>query len=317
MKVQKLCLCFALPKRLLQYHYPISSKKPDTKPTIPRPSTIISMSTTTSHDDDSVTTCSSRLLVSLSDRLAQHDCSTALSSTWSTKPELGRLILASQSPRRREILDMMGLVNRYKVEPSPLDESQLQTYLLSQRPLLSSKDYPRRLAEAKAEALAHAHQEHQHGQHGDDVDDDDDDLNTPTFYLGSDTIVELDESILEKPRDKEDAQRMLTMLSGRQHRVHTGVALYRLFQGDVSLVESFTDSTTVTFATLGLDDITAYIESGEPLDKAGSYGIQGIGGQFVTSIQGDYFTVMGMPMHRTSRMLALALQGEAHRAAKR
>jgi septum formation protein len=221
--------------------------------------------------------------------------------------------LASQSPRRREILDMMGLVNLYKVEPSPLDESQLQTELLQRQQSLSSKDYTRRLAEAKAEALAQAHQE-RHSRHD---DDDDRKHDIPTFFLGSDTIVELDENILEKPQNEKDAQRMLTMMSGRQHHVHTGVALYRLFEGDISLVNSFTDTATVTFATLGQDDISAYIASGEPMDKAGSYGIQGIGGQFVTSIQGDFFTVMGMPMHPTSRMLALALQGEAIRTSER
>jgi septum formation protein len=207
---------------------------------------------------------------------------------------------------------MMGLVNRYKVESSPLDESQLQTNLMQRQELLSSKDYTRHLAEAKAKALALVHQEKRSQYNAND-----DVHSLPTLYLGSDTIVELDDNILEKPQDKEDAKRMLNMMSGRQHHVHTGVALYRLFQNEISLVESFTDSATVTFATLGSDDIAAYIASGEPMDKAGSYGIQGIGGQFVTSIQGDFFTVMGMPMHQTSRMIALALRQKTNRPAKK
>jgi septum formation protein len=311
MKVQNLLLSFVLSKRSLS-PFPFSNQYRDTTTTLPQSSTILYISMSPSDDDGAATICSSQLLVSISDRLAHNNLKSDMSPpALSTKPPLGQLVLASQSPRRREILDMMGLANFYKVEPSPLDESQLQTDLLQQRQSLSSKDYTRRLAEAKAEALALSHQEQQRSQYHKD-----DDHNIPIFYLGSDTIVELDEHILEKPKDEEDAQRMLTMMSGRQHHVHTGVALYRLFHGDISLVESFTDTATVSFATLGRDDITAYVASGEPMDKAGSYGIQGIGGQLVTSIQGDFFTVMGMPMHQTSRMLALALQKEADRLTK-
>lgn len=196
----------------------------------------------------------------------------------------------------------MGLQNCYKVEPSPLEESQLQAELMQQQ--LSSKEYTRRLAEAKAKALAQAHATAQH----DNVDNEN--TSIPTYYLGSDTIVELDDNILEKPKDVADAKRMLCLMSGRQHHVHTGVALYRLFQRDISMVGSFTDTATVTFCVLGEADVDAYIASGEPMDKAGSYGIQGIGGQFVTSLQGDFFTVMGLPMHQTSRMVAMALLQE-------
>jgi len=209
-----------------------------------------------------------------------------------------KLILASQSPRRREILDMMGLTEskEYLVETSPLDESKLQVEL--GREQLTSVEYTRRLAEAKAHALAEAHAA--------------DGTNTAiAYYLGSDTIVELDESILEKPKDTQDAKRMLNLLSGRQHHVHTGVALYRLDgENEIALVESFVDTARVTFTTLTGEDIDAYIISGEPMDKAGSYGIQGIGGQFVKEISGDFFTVMGLPMHRTSKLVSKALQAE-------
>lgn len=277
------------------------------------------------------TTTGQSLLVSLSEEL---DCDPA-----STKAQL---ILASQSPRRREILDMMGLSEgkEYVVEPSPLDESKLQVELAAEK--LSPVEYTRRLAEAKALALAEA----QCGQITN--------AEKPRYYLGSDTIVEIDDSILEKPKSEEDAKRMLNSMSGRKHRVHTGVALYRLGSSDSGdaekpvLLDSFTDTARVTFTDLTEEDIDAYVRSGEPMDKAGSYGIQGrwhvflslaasnlsrfffffvsptsflltnlfqyyssgIGGQFVTEISGDFFTVMGLPMHKTSKLIAKALQAE-------
>jgi len=212
------------------------------------------------------------------------------------------LILASQSPRRREILGMMGLSEgkEFVVEPSPLDESKLQVALAKEK--LSPIEYTRRLAEAKALALAEAHNTETTPK--------------PRYYLGSDTIVEIDDSILEKPKDAEDAKRMLTSMSGRKHRVHTGVALYRLGSNETGvadhpkLLDSFTDTACVTFTEITPEDIEAYVQSGEPMDKAGSYGIQGIGGQFVTEISGDFFTVMGLPMHKTSMLIAKALQAE-------
>ncbi|KAG7344218.1 Maf-like septum formation family protein [Nitzschia inconspicua] len=299
MKFPRLLLSLACPKRAFLL-YPFSS----TSTASPFRSTILcAMSTSTSQHN----AASSQLLVSLSYRLARTDDDGNRAAFDSNRPKpLGRLVLASQSPRRREILDMMGLSNCYEVEPSPLDESQLQADLVQRQ--LSSKEYTLRLAEAKAQALAQAHIVDNKKTTNENNDDDAD---IPIFYLGSDTIVELDEKILEKPKDKADAKRMLTMMSGRQHHVHTGVALYRLYQQDIQLVGSFTDTATVTFCKLGENDIDAYIASGEPMDKAGSYGIQGIGGQFVTAIDGDFFTVMGMPMHQTSRIVAMALLQES------
>jgi len=240
------------------------------------------------------------LLVSLRNKL---DCEP-------TSTEKPSLILASQSPRRREILGMMGLVEgkEYLVEPSPLDESQLQVEL---RGNVSPIEYTRKLAEAKAFALAEAHASQSGGER-------DNNNNKVRYYLGSDTIVELNESILEKPKDKEDAKRMLRSMSGCEHHVHTGVALYRLGSDSDSnsdsstptLLDSFTDTACVMFTDLTEEDIDAYILSGEPMDKAGSYGIQGIGGQFVTEISGDFFTVMGLPMHKTSKLIANALRVE-------
>ena len=187
---------------------------------------------------------------------------------------------------------MMGLQNRYRVTPSPLDESLLQQQLRDIEPI----EYTRTLALEKAMALAqslatstsatfaHHHQQQQPAT---------------TLVLGSDTIVAYDGHILEKPVDEADAVRMLETLQGNRHSVHTGVALVKVQQRqqqqhegkDVTLVEAFTDTAQVTFATLSTNDIASYVATGEPMDKAGSYGIQGIGGQLVTSIEGDFFTV--------------------------
>mmetsp|Transcript_18690 Transcript_18690/g.24077 ORF Transcript_18690/g.24077 Transcript_18690/m.24077 type:complete len:241 (+) Transcript_18690:182-904(+) len=211
-----------------------------------------------------------------------------------------RLILASQSPRRREILDMMGLAGRFDVMPSPLDETLVQQRLRQQSETASVDpiEYTRTLAEEKAKALAETL----------------DSIERTTLVLGSDTIVDLEGVILEKPVDERDAKNTLSRLSGRQHYVHTGVALYAVTKSkygagiECSKVVSFVDAATVTFAELTPADINAYVATGEPMDKAGSYGIQGIGGQLVERVEGDFFTVMGLPMHRVSRELSKAMQ---------
>lgn len=193
-----------------------------------------------------------------------------------------RLILASQSPRRREILDMMGLQNLFETIPSPLDEDSVAASLEKDDPI----EYTRHLAEQKALALANSIS-----------------LSNPTLVLGSDTIVAYSNKILEKPVDKQDAIRMLKELQGNQHMVHTGVALV----DGMTLVDSFTVTANVRFAELSDADIEAYVNTGEPMDKSGAYGIQGIGGQIVESIDGDFFTVMGLPMRQTSQALARAI----------
>jgi len=198
-----------------------------------------------------------------------------------------KLLLASQSPRRREILDMMGLQNRYTHQPSPLDEEALQLELAEQE--ITPKDYAKVLAERKAEAMGAS----MPSTNREDI----------TLIIGSDTIVDLDGHIMNKPVDEADAHDMLSKLSGNWHQVHTGVAVYCGTQ----LMFSFTDTTSVKFANLSKKDIQSYIATEEPLDKAGSYGIQGIGGQLVEEITGDYFTVMGLPMHRLSRELSKAI----------
>jgi septum formation protein len=207
-----------------------------------------------------------------------------------------RLVLASQSPRRTEILEMMGLAGRFTAIPSPLDEEKLQVEL-SQREI-TPPDYARILAERKAHAYGAAA-----------VDSTNESV---TLIIGSDTIVDFDGHIMNKPSNAEDANRMLSMLSGNWHQVHTGVAVYAVDtmkpdSTEPKLMFSFTDTAKVKFSSLTETDIKAYIDTKEPFDKAGSYGIQGIGGQLVERIEGDFFTVMGLPMHRLSRELTDAL----------
>lgn len=190
-----------------------------------------------------------------------------------------RLILASQSPRRVEILEMMGLRGRFDVTPSPLNETALQAKLVQEK-VTNPAEYTRILAEEKARALAELLLQSSTAEQ-------------ITLVLGSDTVVDIDCQILEKPKDQADAKRMLKRLSGAQHSVHTGVALYRVIPGEteVRLVDSFTEEATVTFSMLSEKTIEAYIATGEPMDKAGSYGIQGVGGQLVQKVDGDFFTV--------------------------
>jgi septum formation protein len=194
-----------------------------------------------------ITTEASCLLVSVIDRIGSEEGCV-------------RLVLASQSPRRREILDMMGLRGKYTTTPSPLNETALQQQLLAQKDI-SSIEYTQRLAEAKAQALAEAQAFT---------------ITSPTLYLGSDTIVEYNERIMEKPRDAQQAKEMLRTLSGKEHQVHTGVAIVRVeVGGSMSLITSFVDTAQVTFTELTDTDIEAYVLTGEPMDKAGGYGIQG------------------------------------------
>ncbi len=179
------------------------------------------------------------------------------------------LILASQSPRRREILHMLGFSPVCR--PARADET-----LPPDTPPDAAVEL---LARRKAAAVLQT-------------------AGPEDVVLGSDTVVALDGAILGKPRDRADAVRMLRLLSGRDHRVYTGVAL--LSQGK-SLV--FHDVADVTFYPLSQREITQYVATGEPGDKAGAYGIQGRGSALVRGIRGDFFTVMGLPAGRTVRAL--------------
>lgn len=221
--------------------------------------------------------------------------------TTSTPTTKLRLMLASQSPRRREILDLMGLSGRYKAQPSPLDEEALQIELAERKNDYTPQWYALELAERKAHAMAITLLPQNYTNNDDDV--------KITLVIGSDTIVDLDGEIMNKPTNGADAYTMLKNLSGKWHKVHTGLAIYvvgakHIIGHDVFLMESHTDTASVKFANLTDSDIHAYIATKEPMDKAGSYGIQGVGGQFVERLEGDYFTIMGLSMHRLGKELA-------------
>lgn len=179
------------------------------------------------------------------------------------------IYLASGSPRRRELLTLLGVP--FEVLSSPIVEQR--------QPLEIPRGYVRRLALEKALAGVAIAPE-------------------PRPVLGADTIVLLDDLILEKPRDASDAARMLAALSGRRHRVMTAVALADMHH---RLCDSVV--TEVTFRQLSEQDIHRYIASGEPMDKAGAYGIQGLGGAFVRAINGSYHGVVGLPLVETSELL--------------
>ena len=175
-----------------------------------------------------------------------------------------KLILASRSPRRAEILRSVGWP--FEVVVADIDETRNDGE--------APRDYVRRLSLAKATVVASK------------IDE--------GFVLGADTTVAIDNHILEKPIDADDARRMLKLLSGRWHEVLTGVALVRRGQEREPAVAI--ETTKVRFAELSDAEIDWYVLTGEPLDKAGAYGIQEKAALFIEEIQGDYFNVMGLPI---------------------
>lgn len=187
-----------------------------------------------------------------------------------------KLILASGSPRRREILTWAGLP--FEVFVSDADES------LDGNP--SPDEAVKLISAKKADAVRAAHPEFQ---------------NYGTLILAADTVVDLDGEVFGKPRDRADAERMLRAMSGREHLVHTGVTLICGPEGGKRV--SSCESTKVRIAELSDSDIDWYISSAEPYDKAGSYAIQGLFSRFVSGIEGDYFNVMGLPIHRVMNLL--------------
>jgi septum formation protein len=179
------------------------------------------------------------------------------------------VVLASASPRRRDLLDLIGV--RHTVRPADVDESLRVGEL--------PETYAERLARAKAETLIA--------------------LNPEAMIIGADTIVVIDDSVLGKPQDIGDAERMLGILSGRSHTVMTAVAVNYLGR-TVSAVEMV----DVTFRPLGEEEIRNYVATGEPMDKAGAYGIQGYGATIVRRIDGDYFAVMGLSLVKLVALMA-------------
>jgi len=190
------------------------------------------------------------------------------------------LVLASASPRRQELLKNAGI--EFAVRPANIPEIRLSSE--------SPREFAERMAREKARAIwndalsAHRLQRTQKGG--------------ATFVLGADTIVVVDDELLGKPRYEEDAVRMLRLLSGRKHSVITGVCLL----GD-GFEDVRSQATSVYFTQLTEAEIQRYIGSGEPMDKAGAYGIQGTASQWISRIEGDYNNVVGLPVDLVLRML--------------
>lgn len=183
------------------------------------------------------------------------------------------LILASGSPRRRELLTQLGF--KFSQCGSDIDESV--------KPEEAPSTYVLRLAEQKALHVFNNLTDEQKRQ---------------TFVLGSDTSVICDDKILGKPESEAHCIDMLSLLSNRQHHVLTAIALVGKDKVQRELV-----TTMVTFKALSTDEIKAYWRTGEPQDKAGAYGIQGIAGQFVMGIKGSYSAVVGLPLYETANLL--------------
>ncbi len=181
---------------------------------------------------------------------------------------MSQLILASGSPRRREILSRLGF--EFEVRPVNIDEQRLAGE--------SALAYVERLARAKASA----------------------DVRSGELVLAADTIVELDGELLGKPRAAEEAAAMLRRLSGRRHTVSTGVAVA---DADRDTLAHEVVTTAVSFRRLSDDEIDWYVASGEPMDKAGAYAIQGLGSFFVEGIDGNYSNVVGLPVPAVHALL--------------
>ncbi len=180
-----------------------------------------------------------------------------------------RVVLASQSPRRRDLLDLVGIA--HEVMPADVDESV--------RAGEGAHDYTERLAREKARVIAARVPE--------------------AVVIAADTTVVVDGEILGKPADAAEARAMVRRLSGRSHLVMTGIAVAR-----GTRVVSAVEEVGVTFRALTEDEIARYVATGEPMDKAGAYGIQGWGATIVERVDGDYFSVMGLGLRRVVALLA-------------
>ncbi len=179
-----------------------------------------------------------------------------------------RVVLASSSPRRQQLLDLIGIA--YEVRPANIDET------------MRAREVPRRHAERLAREKATK------------IATRDPDLIT----IGADTVVVINRKVLGKPRDEAEAIHMLSQLSGREHTVITAVAVAR-----GKKLRSAIEEVRVKFRRLHDDEIKAYVATGEPMDKAGAYGIQGYGATIVECIEGDYFAVMGLPLARLTSLM--------------
>ena len=186
--------------------------------------------------------------------------------------KLPKLILASASPRRAEILRAVGW--EYEKQIADIDETELADE--------TPEDYVRRLAQEKAVSVAKSY--------------------TDALILGADTIVVIENQIIGKPKNFDDARRMLKLLSGNWHEVLTGVALVKIAAGDWQ-TKVDVQHTRVKFAELSEAEIEFLVEKGAPLDKAGAYAVQAQAALFIEQIQGDYWNVVGLPINLVFRLL--------------
>ncbi len=188
------------------------------------------------------------------------------------------LILASASPRRQELLQL--ITTEFEIHTKDTDESLPEG--------IAPVDAVQQLALRKALAVA---QDFPHD-----------------IVIGADTVVAVDNRLLGKPKDAQDAAAMLQLLSGRRHFVYTGVALiYPAGQ------QVFYQQTGVDFTILSPEEIARYVKTGEPMDKAGAYGIQGLGALLIEGIQGDYYNVMGLPVSALNKALGTLKQGNVEK----
>lgn len=182
-----------------------------------------------------------------------------------------RMILASGSPRRKELLGM--ICDEFEVIVSDCEE--IVTSIVPE-------EVTQELSRQKAEAVASGKYD-----------------TADAIIIGADTVVSIGQEILGKPKDREDAWQMISMLSGKEHQVSTGITLIQTDEaGKILQHKSFVETTRVRVVALTQEEIKAYIDTDEPYDKAGAYGIQGLFGKHIEGIEGDYNNVVGLPVHR-------------------
>lgn len=186
--------------------------------------------------------------------------------------KMNKVILASQSPRRKELLSMLGI--EYEAIPADINEQ-----------INPNNDLTKEIEKLSYQKANHVYKEHK-----------------DALVIGSDTIVKIGNNVLGKPKSYEQAKQMLQMLSNNTHEVVTGVTIIV-----DDKIETFSSIAKVTFYPLTEQEIDDYIKTNEPMDKAGSYAIQGLGAKFIKSIDGDFYTIMGLPIgelyHRLNKYL--------------
>lgn len=198
--------------------------------------------------------------------------------------DMNKIILASASPRRKELLKQMGL--EFEVMPSHGDEIITRKIPWEIVMELSSQKARDLVYKAAMDSLSGEKNDDGEGQN--------------VLVIGADTIVAYQNEILGKPKDKDDAVRMLRLLQGKQHSVYTGVSMVYLREG-IAQTRTFVEETKVYVAPMTDEQIDSYAATGEPMDRAGAYAIQGLFAEFIVKIEGDYNNVVGLPIGRIMR----------------